>query len=414
MGLERIQEVAGRLGVLRPAPQTVIVAGTNGKGSTAVFSEALLLELGYSVGTTLSPHVDRFNERVRINGVACDDATLCENFATVETARGDIPLTYFEFSALVALQSFYRAGVDVAILEVGLGGRLDAFNIVDADVAVVTSIGVDHVDFLGSDPEQIGVEKAGVFRPGRHAVLGAAITNSVLDRAVELGCQISRSGTDFTLSQSAEHWSVDTERVHFEDLPVGTLAPENCALGVLVADVINVQNPGCAPLNRQRVLAALARAWLPGRFEELVVNDRHYILDVAHNPAGATFLCNQLQRQLAGGKGAVGLVAIIGSLRDKDTVSVIEALRPVLGQVICVGVDGDRGLAAAELAQRLPADLPHQLAVDLTSALERARSLTEPGDVILACGSFAVVGRVRSLLGAPSTDTFPPGPSRPS
>ena len=287
MGLERVGEVAKRLNVLQPAPVSVIVAGTNGKGSTAVFTEALLLEMGYTVGTTLSPHVEYFNERVRINGSPCEDATLCESFAVVEAARGAIPLTYFEFAALVALTSFHSAGVEVAILEVGLGGRLDAFNIVAADVAVVTNIGIDHVDYLGSDPEQIGREKAGVLRPSQAAVFGESITRSVMDRARELGCRIAWAGSDFTLLQSVSHWSFRSAELCFDDLPTGALAAENCALGIAAANWVNRCTAATSGLSRGAVVSALDRAWLPGRFETVSLHNRRYILDVAHNAAGA-------------------------------------------------------------------------------------------------------------------------------
>lgn len=393
LGLERVREVAQRLDVLRPAPVSVIVAGTNGKGSTAVFSEALLLELGYSVGTTLSPHLECFNERVRINGDACDDATLCVNFATVEAARGDVLLTYFEFAALVALVSFRNARVDVAILEVGLGGRLDAFNIVDADVAVVTSIGLDHVEYLGDNLEQIGREKAGVLRRGQAVVLGNSIPGSVCDRARELGCRVVRAGSEFAVAQTADSWSYCSAGLSLNALPHGKLAAENCGLGLSVAGWISQHASRPTALNREVVLGALARSWLPGRFEVVCRDERRYILDVAHNAAGAEFLRDQLARHMP-----VPLPAIIGALRDKDIAAFIAALRPVLGRVICVGVEGSRGLSADELAARLPPEMPHECSPDLTAALYQARSLTGSGDVILACGSFAIVGRTRSLL----------------
>ncbi|MFP6837320.1 MAG: bifunctional tetrahydrofolate synthase/dihydrofolate synthase [Pseudomonadales bacterium] len=395
MGLERVREVGERLGVLRPAPLTVIVAGTNGKGSTAIFSEALLLELGYRVGTTLSPHLERFNERVRVDAQACDDTTLCANFAAVEAARGDVPLTYFEFAALVALVSFRSAEVDVAILEVGLGGRLDAFNIVDADVAVVTSIGLDHQDYLGDDLEQIGFEKAGVFRRGQMVVLGASITDSVHQRARELGCRIARAGSEFHVQQNADNWNFRSDGLSLNTLPHGRLAAENCAMGLGVAQWIAHDEPRAKIVTREAVLGALDRSWMPGRCEVVYRDERRWILDVAHNPAGAAFFRDQLSRHTQD-----PALAIIGSLCDKDTSGIIAAMLPVIGRVICVGVEGDRGLGAAELAARLPPEITHECSPDLATAIARARSLTRSGDVILACGSFAIVGKARSLLKA--------------
>lgn len=393
MGLDRVRSVAERLQVLRPAPRSVIVAGTNGKGSTAVFTEALLIDMGYKVGTTLSPHVEHFNERVRIDGVAMDDATLCTYFAAVEAARGDIPLTYFEFATLVALLGFRKSEVDIAVLEVGLGGRLDAFNIVDADVAVITSIGLDHESYLGHDLEQIGLEKAGVLRPGQRAVLGGSVTESVCDRAATLECDVARADVDFTIERSASGWAFRSPRLCLEDLPPGSLAAENCAMGIVAASFVA---PNRERVSRDVVLAALRRAWLPGRFETIERGGRCYILDVAHNVAAARFLREQLARRVAR-----PVVAVLGSLHDKDSAGVMSTLEPLLAKVICVSVEGARGLAAEELAARVPAGLDCEAIPDLDAALARARSLTSPGDVILACGSFAVVGRARlQLLGS--------------
>ncbi|MEZ5557444.1 MAG: Mur ligase family protein [Pseudomonadales bacterium] len=266
MGLARVTRVAEALGFAppdhAPAPVSVIVAGTNGKGSTSVFTEALLLERGQRVGTTLSPHVHEFNERVRIDGVAADDALLCDAFAEVDAARGSVALTYFEFAALVALCCFRRAAVDVAILEVGLGGRLDAFNLVGANLAVVTSIGLDHQAFLGDDLEQIGREKAAVMRAGRSAVVGSDVTASVLQHAQAEGCPVRQLGRDFCvrLEPGSWHFEAPQEGLRFENLPWGPLAPENCALGIAAAARLG-------PVDEAMVRAALARATLPGRCE---------------------------------------------------------------------------------------------------------------------------------------------------
>ena len=197
MGLERFAQVQNALDLKQPAPKVITVAGTNGKGSTARVIEALLLDAGYSVGTTLSPHVWRFNERIRIDGVEAGDATICAAFAVIDHARGDLPLTYFEFSALAALFCMARSEVDVAILEIGLGGRLDAFNAVDADVAVITSIGLDHQAFLGDTREAIGGEKAGILRAGQRVVFGQNMPESVYARCRALGLTPRCWGEDF-------------------------------------------------------------------------------------------------------------------------------------------------------------------------------------------------------------------------
>ena len=198
------------LGVLPPAAHNIVVAGTNGKGSTSVYLEALLLADGRSVGTTLSPHLSRFNERVRVNGQAVDDATLCDAFATIEDARGETTLTYFEFGVLVALLVFRRARVDATVLEVGLGGRLDAVNIVDGCVSVITSIGIDHVGYLGPDRESIGREKAGILRRGVPCVYGeASIPASIVSAAQALQAPVSRFGADFSAEAAERSWSFE-------------------------------------------------------------------------------------------------------------------------------------------------------------------------------------------------------------
>lgn len=397
MGLDRVRRVAERLGFeppgFAPAPRSVIVAGTNGKGSTCVFTEALLLGAGLSVGTTLSPHLHRFNERVRVDGVPLADETLCAAFEHVEAARAGVPLTYFEFSALVALQSFRAAKVDVAVLEVGLGGRLDAFNLVSADVAAVTSIGLDHQAYLGDDVESIGREKAGVMRPGQTVVLGVEVTDSVINRAKELGCRVRRSGDTFHVKLQPDRWSYEGAAGTFRDLPWGRLAPENCALGIEIA-------ANFAPVRAPLVCRALERAGLPGRCETRKAGDRLLVLDVAHNPAGAGFLCRQLQARYPGSR----FRAVLGMLSDKDAAGVVEALSPVVSEWICTSTSGPRGLSARELMDRLPPQISATSAPDVPRALALALqgpALSSPTeDGILAVGSFSVVGEVRDCLDA--------------
>ena len=206
MGLERFSQVQYSLNLKQPAARVITVAGTNGKGTTARVIEALLLDAGYSVGTTLSPHVWRFNERIRIDGKEADDAAICNAFAAVDDARGDLPLTYFEFSALAALFCMARSQVDFAILEIGLGGRLDAFNAVDADVAVITSIGLDHQAFLGDTREAIGGEKAGILRAGQRVVLGQNMPESVYARCRTLDLTPKCWGEDFSSLNGNRQW----------------------------------------------------------------------------------------------------------------------------------------------------------------------------------------------------------------
>ncbi|MEQ8860204.1 MAG: bifunctional tetrahydrofolate synthase/dihydrofolate synthase [Pseudomonadales bacterium] len=392
MGLERVGQVADRLGFVaperRPAPRSVIVAGTNGKGSTCIALETLLIRAGLRVGTTLSPHLHRFNERVRIDGEEVDDGALCDAFAAVEEARSQIPLTYFEFSALVALCCFRSAAVDLAILEVGLGGRLDAFNLVSADVAIVTSIGLDHQAYLGDDLEGIGREKAGVLRRGQHVVLGRDVTRSVTRAATDLACTVRRLGEDFHALERALDWDF-RGTLRADRLRRGDLAPHNCALALEAAAWLGELPEGSAE--------ALASVRMPGRCETWrlqAAGRRLLVVDVAHNPAGAGFLRQQLALRWPGRR----FVAMTGMLADKDSAGVASAMADAVRAWVCVPTPGPRGLAAADLAARLGADERVVTAGDPVDGLEQALSLCQPGDAILAFGSFSLVERVRNLL----------------
>jgi len=403
LGLERVTRVAEALGFAapdhRPAPRSLIVAGTNGKGSTTAFSEALLRARGLRVGATFSPHVHRFNERVRLDGVAVDDTCLCRAFSAVEDARGAVPLTYFEFSALVALWVFRQAAVDVAVLEVGLGGRLDAFNLVGADVAVITSIGLDHEAFLGSDLEGIGREKAGVMRPGRAVVIGADVTASVHEAARRLGCPVHAMDRTFAFRAEADGWQFRGAAGTFEDLPWGSLAPYNCALAI--------EAVGCLePVTDAMVREALAAAMLPGRCEPWNVAGRLVLVDVAHNPAGADFLRRLVALRHPGRR----FVAMLGMLADKDAAGVVRALEGVVHTWICVPTQGARGRSAAQLAEQVRAALAGvdasaaagagrvRVARDVADGLALAVAAAQAGDGVLALGSFSLVESLRDEL----------------
>jgi dihydrofolate synthase/folylpolyglutamate synthase len=386
LGLARVRAVAERLDVLAPGGRNIIVAGTNGKGSTAVFTEALALTQGLTVGTTLSPHVHVFNERVRIGGKPLADETLCDCFARVDAARDGIELTYFEFATLVALLAFKVTAVDVAILEVGLGGRLDAFNIVDADIAVITNIALDHQDFLGDDIAQIGLEKAGVLRRDQRAILGN-VTASVIARAHELNCTISWLGEDFAVEESAAQWQVHGSDYCFDRLPRGALAPVNCALAVVAAQNL-------APVSREQVLHALDTASLPGRFEEIVKGGNRCYLDVGHNPAAAKFVREQMDVRFPARK----FVVVLGMLENKDALGVVSALEDKVKAWLTVDTQGARGTSAISLARRLVGKVEAIAQPNMADALVLARSLTREDDGILVLGSFSAVEQARNLM----------------
>ena len=397
LGLERVREVGERMEVLAPASVSVIVAGTNGKGSTCVCLERILLASGRRTGCTLSPHLESFRERVRINGVEADSATLCAAFEAVEAARGDLALTYFEYSCLATLFCFKAAAVDVAILEVGLGGRLDAFNIVDAQVAVVTSIGLDHMAYLGDSCEAIGAEKAGVFRTGQHIVLGNEMPDSVLAAAARATASPMRWGEGVRLSaenSSADFptWHVEVDGRRFSGLPSGALPTENCALATAAAcavDAVMGEDRVDAPCVRQ----GWSEAWLPGRLEAFTAAERQWLVDVAHNPLGAAFLNLEVPRRFPGCR----VVAVFGNLHDKDSRAVCQALDGLVRHWVLVDTTGPRGLSAEDLSDRC-GGFECSVAGDLGAGLALAHSLTEPSDVILAFGSFAVAQAARSRL----------------
>ena len=387
LGLDRIGAVADRLELRKPAPVSVIVAGTNGKGSTCVCLEQALIAAGLTVGCTLSPHVHRFNERVRINGVELDDAGLCAVFEVIEAGRGDTLLTYFEFTSLAALYCFKQAAVEVAVLEVGLGGRLDAFNIVDADIAVITNIGIDHTDWLGATLELIGAEKAGVLRHGQQVMLGPDMPASVLEPAVELSRNCMRIGREIEYKRRPDgRWRLDLNGRTLNDLPGGRFPMANCALALAAASAI------CS-IDEAAARAAVDRAWMPGRCEEIVLKGRRWVVDVAHNPLGAGYLRSELPRRYPDAR----VLAVLGTLADKDTEGILAALDDIVVQWILVDAPPPRGLAATALAERL-GHPEFSVAGPVARGLAEAGSLAQPRDVILVFGSFATAEAARLEL----------------
>jgi dihydrofolate synthase/folylpolyglutamate synthase len=394
MGLVRVRKVAQRLEVLPPASLNVVVAGTNGKGSTSVYLEALLLAGGRTVGTTLSPHLSRFNERIRVNGQPVDDAALCDAFATIEEVRGEITLTYFEFGVLAALLMFRRARVDVTVLEVGLGGRLDAVNIVDATVAVITSIGIDHVGYLGPDRESIGSEKAGILRRGVPCVYGeASIPSSIVAVARSLEAPLHRCGADFDVDVTPHDWNFeglsDGRRVRLTELALPSVATRNAATALQA--MLLFDTPG--QIHKRVELASAAR--LPGRFEHFDYRGASVIVDVAHNPHGAAFLSEQLRATKRGGRTA----AVAGFLQDKDAAGIVAALAPAVDEWTMVATLGQRGQPAALSAQR--AGMVGQAKIaegDLVDVLDGVLARLATLDRLIVVGCFDLAQRARSIL----------------
>lgn len=397
LGLERVGDVLGRLGIGRPAHSVLTIGGTNGKGSVVAYLDAILRAGGYSVGTFTSPHLIRYNERIRIDGRSAGDEEIARAFERIDAARGDTSLTFFEWNALAAFVLLEGAGVEVAVLEVGLGGRLDAVNVVDADVAAVVSIGLDHCDWLGPTLEQIGREKAGIFRSGRPAIFGArTMPWSVAQAATAIGARLKRLGVDFDFVERPDGWDYVGTGSRRGELPLpglagaAQLANAATALAVLEAAEPRLLVPDDA------VRAGLARARLAGRFQ-VVAGSPVWVLDVAHNADAARDLAKGLSLPPHTGR----TIAVCGMLADKDTAAVAAAMRSAVDAWIAVGVDGPRALDAGALADRIEAvvDVAVLREPDVAAGCARAREMARPGDRVVVFGSFHTVGPALEWLG---------------
>ena len=393
-GLDGVRDVAKRLGIESPAATNIVVAGTNGKGSTVAFAERLLLAGGQIVGTTTSPHLHVFNERIRVNGENAGDATIVSAFAAVEAARRDIGLSYFEYAVLAALQVIHAAQVDCAVLEVGLGGRLDAVNAVDADVAVITNIGLDHQEYLGTTREAIGREKAGILRAAKPLVIGEPKPPaSVLRLADELGAPVFLAGRDFGYADGHLWLETKTGRLTFP-YHHAAIHPANAATALAAVHLAG------GVLNERVVADAALCAANAGRFEVLQRGSRTWVLDVAHNADGAAFFAEQVRTRFAGRH----VSAIVASLRDKDVVGIVAALKAVVSEFAFADTLSARGQSAA--STRIAAGNANAFAGTLEEAMAHLSRADGGNGVILVCGSFDVVERARVCLGAPRSTTL--------
>ncbi len=409
MGLARVSSVARTLGVDKPSSRVITVGGTNGKGSTVAHLDAMLRATGASTGMFTSPHFLRYNERIRVNGVEVDDAELIGAFERIDAARGSTTLTFFEFNALAALVIFAQRRVDVAILEVGLGGRLDAVNLVDADVAVVCSIGFDHRDYLGDTLEQIGAEKAGIFRAGRPAVLSTEDMPSSVYSVIELlRARAVVAERDFGWQVNADgRWSYRGIRVSLDNLPPSALAGfiqyRNASAALAAIESLDA----AYPLNEQTVSHALADVRLAGRFQ-VVPGPVEWILDIAHNEPAARVFAEHVRDRPFPPRGAgagVGVgsdgrtFAVVGILADKDAREIAAALAPLVDHWVLCTLPGARGSTASDLANRL--GLPPErftLANSVEEGCEAARAATVAGDRVIVFGSVYTVGPALAWL----------------
>ena len=396
LGLERVAEVLGRL-ALEPPARVVLVGGTNGKGSSVEMVRALLSGSGV-VGTYTSPHVIRYNERIAINGEPATDDEIVAAFEQVEAARGDVPLTYFEFGTLAALVVFEAANADIAILEVGLGGRLDAVNVVEPDASLITNVSLDHCDWLGNDVESIGYEKAGIMRTGKPVVFADTdIPASVAAHAEKLGARLIRAGHDYSWAAAeGGRWSWRGRGLELVDLEVpslqGPMQIQNAAGALALIEALGLERE----LDAGNVNRALTGLRLPGRMQT-IERQQEWLFDVAHNPAAAEALAASLRQA-----GSRATVAIVGILDDKIVEGIVGPLAEHVDNWIAVTGASPRAIDAAELARRIANETGKAclIADSLDAAIENADAVAGAGGRTLVTGSFYVVGPLLERLSA--------------
>ena len=399
LGLERVQTLLQRLNLT--LPKTIFhVAGTNGKGSSVAMLEALLLTTGEKVGCYTSPHLQRYNERIRVDGREASDAQIVSAFESIEALRESVPLTYFEFGTLAALAHFAAEKVDIAVLEVGLGGRLDAVNAVEPTASLITNISLDHCDWLGDNVEDIAREKAGVMRAQKPVVFAAAqMPEAIAEVAESLRANLIAANRDYRWAVGGEEWSWEGVSHSVQNLArlqlAGDIQLQNVA-GVLTL----LESTGFESLLDTDIInTALASVTLAGRMQSIA---GRWVLDVAHNPAAASALAAAL-RTTQQGRAAV---TIIGMLDDKDVAAVVEPLNEQSNHWIAVTAESPRAIPANELARRISisTDRPCWIADSFEQAIERAEALAGADDLLLVTGSFYTVGAALVILAAPGPD----------
>ncbi len=394
LGLDRVRTVAERLGLRFDCP-VITVAGTNGKGSTCAMLEAILLQAGWRTGVYTSPHLVHFEERCRLRGDPVQADALVAAFERVEAARGEVSLSYFEFTTLAILDLMAGAGLDVAILEVGLGGRLDAVNVVDPDCAIITSIDLDHMELLGSDRESIGREKAGILRTDRPAIVSDPLPpQSVIDRATEIGADLWRFGRDFNFSGDKQQWAWAGRGRRYSGMAYPALRGANQlvnASGVLAAlEALRAR----LPVTAQAVRNGLAMVELPGRFQ-IVPGQPVLVLDVAHNPHSVAALAENLD--------AMGFYptthAVFGAMADKELGLMFDRMAPLVDRWYFCDLPTGRAAPGASLHAQWLARQPREgtaasVHADPMAALSAAIAAADPADRIVVFGSFYTVGGV--------------------
>jgi dihydrofolate synthase / folylpolyglutamate synthase len=385
LGLVRVSQVAERMGLLKPACPVVTVAGTNGKGSTVAGLEAVYLAAGYRVGTFTSPYLYRFNELVRVQGLETQDDDFLRSFERIETARGETTLTQFEFNTLAALDIFQRSQLDVMILEVGLGGRLDAVNIIDADVAIITSIAIDHADRLGNTRELIGREKAGIFRTGKPVVCGDIDPpQTLIDYANELNAPLFNQNKEFGFNRQENNWTWWSQSKQLDQLPIPQLALQNMSCVMKTVELLQSK----LPVSRTAIDQALKTVKLSGRIQ-VIPGEVTKILDVSHNPAAAEWLANYVRDHSISGKTR----AVFSMLTDKDILSTVLIMKPYIDEWFIAPLKTERAASLSQLQQAFQQASIHSIHSyqSIPEAHQAAENASASGDRVVIFGSFYTV-----------------------
>jgi dihydrofolate synthase / folylpolyglutamate synthase len=402
LGLDRLRQVLDRLGWRAPTVPVITVAGTNGKGSVSGYCASIMAAAGYRVGTFTSPHLRDYRERIRVHDRWVSAQELVSAFERIEAARGQVGLTFFEFNTLAALLVFEAAKLDAWVLEIGMGGRLDAVNVVDPDVAVVVSIGLDHQEYLGATLDAIAREKAGIFRPGRPAVLGSLNMPGVVEATARgIGAALKRLGSEYTYVREGAGWQYRGSRWHLPHLPapalIGDTQYANAATALAALEEIDAR----LPIGAAAVARGLEGVRLAARFQVIAParsGAPTWILDVAHNPAAARVLARNLRDR----PGAGRTLAVCGILTDKDAAGVAAELRDCVDAWWCVSTEGERGRSGAALAKTVSLEVaaPVEAADSTAAGCAAALAHAIPGDRILVFGSFHTVGPALDWLEA--------------
>jgi len=392
LGLERADEVFAALNPKRIKPLTITVAGTNGKGSCVAYLEAIYKAQGYRVGAYTSPHILKYNERIKIDGIAVADDKICDAFARIESVRADHSLSYFEFGTLAALDIFWRANLDIQLLEVGLGGRLDAVNIVDPDIALISSIGIDHVYWLGDTREAIGREKAGVFRAGIPAIVGDPNPpDSVIQTAVDKNAALYCIGRDFGYEKHLPTWDWFAGRRHIGQLPEPALKGEhqyrNAASVILAIDLL----AGRLPVSETAIRSGLAHVELAGRFQLIEGDHVPILLDVGHNPEAVKTLVDYLGACFPNKR----IHAVFSMMKDKDIKGVLDIMKPVVYDWFFAPLSNNtRAITEAAMREIFLQSSMRNVSfgyADFADAFSAAKGQAQPGDLLLVFGSFFLV-----------------------